>query len=128
MTEVKEIPSMDESTKYGYNGAQKSQPHFCPGVTSGLRPWAHCMLRVMGCAPCEDRGKLYGLPQRVGLTCPLCGLGQLQWGETATGGLRKERPHSLRSNNVTPQGTTGKNLPSLVLPQHFHMLNINVRS
>lgn len=65
---------MDESTKYGHNRAQKSQPHLCPGDISGPRCWAHCKHREKSC-PYEDRSKVLRAPRTSELPCPLCSLG-----------------------------------------------------
>lgn len=50
--------------------------------------------------------------------------GEREFRRTMVEDLRQERPHSLWSNYLTPQGSTGKNVQSSVLPQHHQMFGI----
>lgn len=86
---------------------------------------SHYMQRVKVCFPDEDRIKDFWAPGESRVDMPIAWPWVGHCGErepshtsdtTAMGDLRKERPHSLWSNYETPQGSTGKNLQSPVLP------------
>lgn len=91
----------------------------------------HCTRQVKDVSLMRRGARSSGFPERAGLTCPLHGRGLATVGRASThtagttvGHLRRERPHSLGSNYLTPQGSTGKILQGSVLPLHQQMFNI----